>query len=995
MNPNESTLNRSELLRLDELGDQLEAAARTDPDFDADAFFSNIEEPALVSMLREELERIRSNQARESTSNSQPTWVGSGKLHAVDSFRAGMFIDNFELTKMVGRGATAVVWQARNTALDRPVALKFPTVYSSNFANRLQRESQAVARLQHPHIATIYEIRRHGQGAYLVSEFVAGRSLQETIELRGAPNDKRAIRQALEMLLSITEAIAYSHSMRVIHRDLKPHNILVRKDNSPVVVDFGLARMLQKELEVLTNEGDLLGTPAYMAPEQAQGRSDLDERVDIYSLGVLMFQLLTGELPFSGNIQSLVHQIVYVQPPRPSRLNGKISLDLETICLKCLEKDPANRFQSAQQLALELTRFLNDEPVQSRPPSTREKLVRWARQKPTEASLSGLLVLSVLTLVCGAMTYAFTMQKMHEQERAMRVDAQQAESHAKHLTAQVEKALEQANAQQRIARREALEHKSTVDFLKGVFQNSEPVTWVLKADGASTGKPPTLRELFDNAARRLENEYTGRPAIQANLLETLGDSCRSATFFDIARRLLLRAREYRVEQFAQLQANTTHDRSADPASLLLGNSILLARLDHDLGDFDAAAARYRECLAHLKQRNDNGSEDLELEAETLFHFGRLLLTQRDNFEAQRCFRRAIDCYSKIGKSDTFLARAAHAFLEFANLAPGEIPSIGTMDEFFQQDSWGRRTIEELADILLNRGLENWPQTAQHYQNLLEILRERVPEDNQWYLLALGDYAEVQRLAGRYDEAFRAIRIAIEHGDRIAPQHPHLLDAKHRLGQELHRAGRHEEALIYLAAAERANRTEQLTFEDINVDLWFDLADCHLRLHRPQRALQICSELEAGVNRWSAVETAWLRYLQGNARIMAGDPAGRNQLEEAIELARRLRQAPRNGIWCHRLAEICLAGGENSLAVGFARASVQFDADRFFANHPRVANRRMQFGKALQQAGAIAAAREQFGQALASRTEFLDPGNPLIDTARHALQSAERNFTEIP
>ena len=466
--PNDSTLTRSQLLRLDDLGDELDQALAIDSGFDVESFLSRVSHPRMAEFLREEAIRIRRNksQASANVNAAQPP----PSVTSIESFQSGMKVDEFELRELVGRGATAVVWRALNRKLNRPVALKFPKEVSASIASRLQRESQAVARLHHPNIATIYEIRSHEGRTFLVSEYVEGVSLQEKLD--SSTHDRQAM---LVMLVDIVEAIAYSHSMKVVHRDLKPQNILIRDSSLPVVVDFGLARVLQSELEVLTCEGDFVGTPAYMAPEQANGLSDVDERVDIYSLGVLMFQMLSGRLPFEGNVQSVLHQIVYSPPPAPSSVSGAIDRDLDTICLKCLEKDPENRFQSAQELAWEIRRYLNSEPILSRPISSMEKVVRWAKHKPVEAALSLLLLMSVIVLAGGATTYAIAMQEMRDVERGLRVNAENSELHANTLKSKVELALAESNRQKAIATERARSNRISADLLRSIFQDAEPV----------------------------------------------------------------------------------------------------------------------------------------------------------------------------------------------------------------------------------------------------------------------------------------------------------------------------------------------------------------------------------------------------------------------------------------------------------------------------------------------------------------------------------------
>ena len=244
---------------------------------------------------------------------------------------------HFDLVERLGVGGFGTVWKARDRKLDRTVAVKIPRqgMLNNDDLEKFLREARAAAQLQHPNIVRVHEVGRDGDSVFIVSDFVRGIPLNEWLT-----GQQPTMRQAAELCIAIADALQHAHDRGVIHRDLKPANILIDGDGRPHLMDFGLARREVGEVTV-TLDGQVLGTPAYMSPEQAQGEAHTaDARSDIYSLGVILFQLLTGELPFRGSPRMLMHQVIHDEPPSPRKLNGNVPKDLETITLKCLQKRP-------------------------------------------------------------------------------------------------------------------------------------------------------------------------------------------------------------------------------------------------------------------------------------------------------------------------------------------------------------------------------------------------------------------------------------------------------------------------------------------------------------------------------------------------------------------------------------------------------------------------------------------------------------------------------
>jgi WD40 repeat protein/Flp pilus assembly protein TadD/tRNA A-37 threonylcarbamoyl transferase component Bud32 len=366
----------------------------------------------------------------------------------------GSDLPGYFLEAEIGRGGMGVVYRARQVKLNRTVALKMvlhAEHASAEDRQRFQREAEALANLQHASLVQVFEVGEHRGIPFFSMEYLEGGSLDRCLATLSGD-----LRRAVQVVAAVARGIHHAHQHGILHRDLKPGNILLDAQGQPRVTDFGLAHRLagpgpESGESRLTRTNAIVGTPAYMAPEQARSEKSLSTAVDVYSLGAILYELLTGRPPHTGPAPlDVLLAVLEKEPARPSVLNPRLDRDLETICLKCLQKAPEQRYGSAAELADDLERWLRGEAVLARRRGGWERLVRWARRRPTAAALVAVSVLAAVALVVTNLVYSAHLGVALADVEEQRGEAERAQDEARRLREQAELANDQAN--ERLAR---------------------------------------------------------------------------------------------------------------------------------------------------------------------------------------------------------------------------------------------------------------------------------------------------------------------------------------------------------------------------------------------------------------------------------------------------------------------------------------------------------------------------------------------------------------
>ena len=702
----------------------------------------------------------------------------------------------------LGRGGMGVVYLARQEGLARLIALKMirsGELSSDTDQERLRREAETIARLRHPNIVQIFEVGEHLGLPFFSLEYCEGGSLRSKHK-----GTALGANEAAQLVETVARAVQAAHDAGIVHRDLKPDNVLLLADGTPKVTDFGLAKTVDSQGP--TRTGAVVGTPSYMAPEQTLGDGrEVNRSVDIYALGAMFYDLMTGRPPFLGtSALDTLRQVQENEPLAPRRLEPSIPRDLETICLKCLQKDPAKRYASALELAEDLRRFREHRPIAARPVSRFEHAWRWCRRNPVVAALSAGIV---LVFLASFSVVAWQWQRAIDREKAERAARQDAEVARREqektseenarLADDERRATLKAKEEEKKALAEAARSRKSLQFLTSLFRVSDPMDFGGYALRSSheRGRALTAQQLLERGSTQLNADLKDQPLVRATLLGTIGDVYRSMGLFDIAAPHL-------NESLALLRAEHG-DHHPDVAAAMFN----VGWLHMDRGEFDRAEALFRQAL---KIQEATLPRDDPATVTSRLHVAWVLILYGEP-EAEPLAREVIAARTKLFgpiHRETVIAKLGLASYYFDNgRAPEALPLLNDLVKYIEAEG-GKDNFEAIKLFqqgLLAAGLGGHPQAQKLFEESLELARRQLGDKHSYNALVLHELARSLNRQGKIGESEKRLRECLQVlRESVGLEYPRAYIAIVSMTELLVNAKRPKEAIALLDEALAAN-----------------------------------------------------------------------------------------------------------------------------------------------------------------------------------------------